>query len=79
MFSAFGAAGQLAQPRTANNQLTTQQIIYGAIGQQMSQTGAQLIAKNMNIQPTIQIRAGANFNVLLMRDMVLPHAYQLIQ
>lgn len=75
MFSLFGAAGQLSQPRTAANELTTQQIIYAAIGQQMNQTGAQLAAKNMNIQPTIKIRPGTNFNVLLTRDMVLPSPY----
>ncbi len=76
MFSVFGALGQLSQPQQANGVLTNQQIIYGAIGQQMSQTGAQLVEKNMNIQPTITIRPGANFNILLTRDMVLPAPYR---
>lgn len=71
MFSLFGAAGQLSQPQSNNNQLTSQQIIYGAIGQQMGQTATQLVAKNMNIQPTLKIRPGVDFNVLLTRDMVL--------
>ena len=76
MFSMFGAAGQLSQPQSNNGVLTNQQIIYGAIGQQMSNTGAQLVQKNMNIQPTIEIRPWANFNILLTRDMVLPGPYQ---
>ena len=76
MFSMFGALGQLSQPQQANGILTNQQIIYGAIGQQMSQTGAQLVEKNINIQPTLKIRPGANFNILLTRDMVLPGPYQ---
>ena len=77
MFSLFGAAGQLSQPKQAStNTLTNQQIIYGAIGQQMSQTGAQLVQKNINIQPTLEIRSGANFNILLTRDMILPALYQ---
>ncbi len=41
-FSVFGAAGQLSQPQNNNNQLSSQQIIYGAIGQQMGQTATQL-------------------------------------
>lgn len=77
MFSLFSAAGQLSQPQTANNQYPSNgQIIFGAIGQQLTQTGAQLVMKNMNIQPTINIRPGKEFNVLLTRDMILPGAYQ---
>lgn len=76
MMSVFGSAGQLSQPRDTNgNQISDAQIIYAAVGEQMSQTSAQLIAKNMDIQPTITIRPGANFNVLLTRDMVLPTYY----
>ena len=76
MFSVFGALGQLSQPQSSSDQLTTAQLIYGAIGQQMTQTGAQLVAKNMNIQPTITIRPGTLFNVLLTRDMVLKQPYR---
>ena len=75
MMSLFGALGQLSQPKNNSNQMTSSQLIYGAIGQQMSQTSIQLLAKNMNIQPTLTIRPGANFNVLLTRDMVLQHPY----
>lgn len=77
MFSVFGAAGQLSQPQSNNNQLSSQEIIYGAIGQQMGQTATQLVAKNMNIQPTLKIRPGTDFNVLLTRDMVLQSPSQL--
>lgn len=77
MLSIFGAAGQLSQPQTNNGQqLSTQQILYGAIGQQMSQTAAQMMEKNLNIQPTLNIRQGAKFNVLLTRDLVLPNPYR---
>lgn len=75
MFSLFGAAGQLSQPQSSNSQLTSQQIIYGTIGQQMGQTATQLVAKNMNIQPTLKIRPGVDFNVFLTRDMVLQAPY----
>ena len=76
-FSLFGALGQLSQPQQSQNAYPSNaQIIYGAIGQNMTQAGIQLTEKNMNIQPTITIRPGANFNILLTRDMVLPGAYQ---
>jgi type IV secretion system protein VirB10 len=76
-FSLFGAAGQLSQPQQqTNGVLTNEQIIYGAIGQQLTQTGAQLTEKNINIQPTLTIRPGTKFNVLITRDMVLPSAYR---
>ena len=76
MFSMFGALGQLSQPQqSATGLLTNQQIIAGAIGQQLTDTGAKLVEKNLNIQPTIKIRPGTNFNILLSRDMVLPAPY----
>ena len=77
LLSVFGAAGQLSQPNTNSNQLTTQQILYAAMGQQMSQTAMQWMEQNMAIQPTIKIRAGANFNVLLTRDMILSSQYKI--
>ena len=75
-FSVFGALGQLSQPKQDTNTLTNQQIVYAAVGQQLNQISAQMIEKNMNIQPTITIRPGAEFNVLLSRDMILPGPYK---
>lgn len=75
MLSLFGAAGQLSQPQNHGLDLSTQQILFGAVGQQMTQTAAQLMEKNLNIQPTINIRPGARFNVLLTKDLVLPRPY----
>ena len=50
LFSLFGALGQLSQPQqsTANGALTNQKIIAASIGQEFSQTGAQLAQKNIN-------------------------------
>lgn len=74
-FSLFGALGQLSQPKQSGNATPTNaQIIYGAIGQNLTQAGVSMIEANMNIQPTIKIRPGAHFNVLLTRDMVFPGA-----
>lgn len=73
-FSLLGAAGQLSQPQSNNNQLSNQQLLYGAVGQQMSQTASQLVQKDMNIAPTINIRAGTEFNILLSHDLTIPNA-----
>jgi type IV secretion system protein VirB10 len=35
----------------------------------------QSIEKNMNVQPTLQIRPGYLFNVLVDQDMVFPTAF----
>ncbi len=77
LFSLFGALGQLSQPQqsTTNGALTNQQIIAASIGQEFSQTGAQLAQKNINIQPTIEIRPGDLFNVFVTKDMVFPGVY----
>ena len=77
MISSLAAIGQLTQPKTSDPQLTTAQITFGAMGQQWGQTGAQLVEKNLNIQPTIVIRSGTLFNVILQKDLIVPHAYSL--
>lgn len=69
MMSIFGVAGQMSQPQNNSQPYTTQQILYGAIGQQLNQTAVQMITKNLNIQPTIIIRPGVDFNVLLVKDL----------
>ncbi|WP_440616369.1 TrbI/VirB10 family protein [Cysteiniphilum sp. 6C5] len=79
MFSVFGALGQLSQPSGDNsngNGTSNQQVIYAAIGQQLTQTAAQMLAKNMNIQPTIKIQPGNNFSILTTRDIVFPSWYR---
>jgi len=47
-----------------------------ALGQQLGQVTAQLIAKNMNIAPTLEIRPGYRFNVIVARDMTFSKPYQ---
>lgn len=47
-----------------------------ALGQQLGQVTAQLIAKNMNIAPTLEIRPGYRFNVIVIKDMTFSKPYQ---
>ena len=47
-----------------------------AVGQQLGQVTAQLIAKNLNISPTLEIRPGYRFNVIVTKDMTFTKPYK---
>ena len=46
-----------------------------AVGQQVSDLGAQITRKNLNVQPTVKISVGYRFNVRVNRDIVFDSAY----
>lgn len=46
-----------------------------ALGQIVGQTAAQLIQKNLNISPTLEIRPGYRFNVIVTKDLVFKKPY----
>lgn len=73
MLSAITAGVQLSQPQAkAGNTYSSQQIIAGAMGQQMNNLGMLSIAGRINQPPTITIRPGYVFNVVLNKDIILP-------
>lgn len=43
-----------------------------AMAQQLNTVGTNLLNKNINIQPTINIRPGYAFDVFVNRTMILP-------
>lgn len=47
-----------------------------ALGQQFGQVTAQLIAKNINIAPTLKIRPGYPFNIIVTKDMAFKTPYK---
>lgn len=47
-----------------------------ALGQQLGQAMTQMIMKNLNIAPTIEIRPGYRFNVMVSKDMIFSRPYQ---
>lgn len=51
---------------------TTSESVADGIVQQYAETGNQLIRKNMNIQPTIDIDNGDEFFIMLTKDVILP-------
>lgn len=69
----FSAGVQLSQPQASNGEnYSSSQIIAGSLGQQMGQVGSQMAQRNMNIQPTLEIRPGYEFNIMVTKDIILP-------
>ena len=78
MMSMISAGLQLSQPRQSNDnasQPSVNQILAQNIGISLSQTTDQLLRKNINIQPTLEIRPGYLFNVTVTQDMLFPGIY----
>ena len=67
-------AGQ--QPGSVNNSPTAGSAMSEALGQQLGQVTGQLLAKNMNISPTLEIRPGYRFNVMVTKDLVFAKPYK---
>ena len=73
MLSIFSAGMQLSQPRgSVQGTYNAQQIGAAALGQQMAQLGMQLARRNLNMQPTLEIRPGYTFNIMVNKDIILP-------
>jgi type IV secretion system protein TrbI len=47
-----------------------------ALGQQLGQAMTQMLMKNLNIAPTIEIRTGYRFNVIVNKDLTFNKPYQ---
>ncbi|CQR44951.1 hypothetical protein THICB3560316 [Thiomonas sp. CB3] len=72
--SLLGVGAQLSQPQNSgalNTPSASQQAAAG-LAQQLNNVGTNLLNRNLNIQPTLVIRPGYAFNVLVNRTMILP-------
>ena len=74
LMSGITAGISLSQPNqtSANGTQSSSSTLSSAVGQQLGQTGMALTQKNMNIQPTLEIRPGYKFNVMVTADLSLP-------
>jgi type IV secretion system protein VirB10 len=76
--SAFSAAFDLSQ-RNTQSALTYPSVgdtASAAVGREMSQTGATITRRNLNVQPTIKVPAGYKFTVRVNRDILFDAPYQ---
>lgn len=80
--SAFLMSGVVAgitlsqPPQQVNAAPTVSSAMSQALGQELGSAAAQMISKNMTIAPTLDIRAGYRFNVIVTKDMTFAKPYQ---
>jgi len=59
-----------------NQTPTLQDEMGSALAAQLGQATLQLLQKNLNIKPTLEIRPGYQFNVIVTKDMVFQQPYK---
>ena len=73
-------SGLLAPPvRNSNSDSdnpTLQNEMGSALAAQLGQATLQLLQKNLNIKPTLEIRPGYQFNVIVTKDLVFREPYK---
>ena len=76
--SLFTAAFEISQrnSQSALTYPTPAQTAGSAVGQELTQTGAQITRRNLNVQPTIKVPAGYKFTVRVNRDILFESPYQ---
>jgi type IV secretory pathway VirB10-like protein len=79
MMSAISAGISYSQDRNQGNGFAVPNFsgeLSQAVGQQFGQAAAKLLEKNLDIAPTLKIRSGYRFSILLIKDFVFPGPYQ---
>jgi len=79
LMSVISGALQISQG-TSPQQITSQrqdlrQTIAAALGQSLGEASSQMIRRNLNVQPSLEIRAGYRFHVFVKKDLIFPHPY----
>jgi type IV secretion system protein TrbI len=78
MTSLFSASFQLSQSRRGGllGYPSATEITGSAVGRELSQLGADVTRRNLNIQPTIKVPIGYRFNVRVNRDILFEGPYR---
>jgi len=79
LMSGVVASVSLSQDKNSSstgNQQRASDALSEALGQVLGNTIAQIISKNLNIAPTLEIRPGYRFNVIVTKDMTFSKPYQ---
>ena len=78
MLSLIGAGAEVGAPQTSTlGQTTTvSQALSQQLAQQLGSTATQMIQKNLSIAPTLKIRPGYRFNVVVTKDLVFQSPYR---
>jgi type IV secretion system protein VirB10 len=79
LMSGIVAGVSLSQDRASSNESdreTASSAMSEALGQQLGQVTVQMIRKNLNIAPTLEIRPGYRFNVMVTKDLTFSKPYK---
>jgi conjugation trbI family protein len=71
LLSVIGAGTQIAIGDGGENENSPLNITKAEMGRQIGQVGTEIIRRNLNIQPTLEIRPGYRFNVMVNKDIIL--------
>lgn len=63
-------------PQDENSAPSASTAMSQALGLELGQVAAQMIAKNLNVAPTLEIRPGYRFNVMVTKDLTFSKPYQ---
>lgn len=76
--SLFAAGVQISTGHNSSNVLapSNTQLAASAAGQQAAEVGQQITSRNLNVQPTLKIRAGEIFAVSVMKSIIFPGPYK---
>jgi type IV secretion system protein VirB10 len=80
--SMFSAAFDLSQRQTYGSGLAYPSIgdtASASVGRELSQTGAMITRRNLNVQPTIKVPVGYKFTVRVNRDILFDSPYHPMQ
>lgn len=74
MVSLLGVGVQLSQPQNSsyNTAPTTAQQSAAAVANSLNEAGSKVLEKNLNISPTLRIRPGYVFNIIVNKSVLLP-------
>lgn len=57
-------------------QPTAGSVLSQALGQQLGEVTSQLVSRNLNVAPTINIRPGYRFNIIVVKDLTFNRPYR---
>jgi type IV secretion system protein VirB10 len=69
------AVDQVSNTSSGSDSTSVQDEMAAALAAQLGQTTLQLLQKNLNIKPTLEIRPGYQFNIIVTKDVAFRDAY----
>jgi type IV secretory pathway VirB10-like protein len=77
LMSAFTAGVTISQPQNSayNGNESASGALSQALGQQLGTATSQLLERNLSVPPTLKIRQGYRFNVVVVKDLIFNSEY----